>query len=434
MNISLREYGILTTKTVESSLGVCTIDIADFEWIELTNAKLSEDQTPFIKPVFKFGERCLRVTNYVGVIETPSGTRIEILPKVFDNQDTVAQCRKRLEKMILLAYDIKNKDFSDASLQTFEQPLLECLIARFLAQTNRLIKQGLRSDYVRIENESHFIRGQLQLNKQLRKGPGNTTFNISYDEYLLDSPENRLIKLCLEKVLEWSETTENKRLCSELIWHMEQITASKQIDLDLSKWQNTRLMASYKPIKPWCELILNTLSPMAFSGESKGLSLLFPMERLFESYVAKSLKINKPFLLLSQIRRATLCTHQTVENTKAKQWFKLQPDLAIFNKRDCIAVLDCKWKLLDQTAANSKTKYRISQSDFYQMYAYGHKYLSKQTEKHLILIYPFSSKLKHPLPVFDFDDGIKLWVVPFDIDNQCLLGIEDIKELKYYFE
>ena len=41
-------------------------------------------------------------------------------------------------------------------------------------------------------------------------------------------------------------------------------------------------MAHYQAIKPWCELILNQQMPIAVSGEWRGMSLLFPMEKLFE--------------------------------------------------------------------------------------------------------------------------------------------------------
>ena len=55
---------------------------------------------------------------------------------------------------------------------------------------------------------------------------------------------------------------------------------------DFQSWQDSRLMAHYQAIKPWCEFVLNQHIPMAVQGDWRGLSLLFPMEKLFESYVA----------------------------------------------------------------------------------------------------------------------------------------------------
>ena len=80
-------------------------------------------------------------------------------------------------------------------------------------------------------------------------------------------------------------------------------------------------------------------------------------------------------------------------------------------------ILDTKWKLLDESLNNGTDKYGLSQADFYQMFAYGHKYLGGKGK--LVLIYPeydgFNKPIEHS---FDFNEGLKLWVVPFDTANQ----------------
>jgi len=60
----------------------------------------------------------------------------------------------------------------------------------------------------------------------------------------------------------------------------------------------------------------------------------------------------------------------------------------------------------------------LSQADFYQMFAYGHKYL--QGAGQLVLIYPKHEGFDTPIEQgFDFNhDGVAsliLWVVPFNI-------------------
>ena len=42
--------------------------------------------------------------------------------------------------------------------------------------------------------------------------------------------------------------------------------------------------------RPWCEIILLQTMPLALHGQTKGLSLLFPMEKLFEQHVAVHLR------------------------------------------------------------------------------------------------------------------------------------------------
>ncbi|MDA7569172.1 McrC family protein [Emcibacteraceae bacterium] len=38
--------------------------------------------------------------------------------------------------------------------------------------------------------------------------------------------------------------------------------------------------------------------------------------------------------------------------------------------------MDTKWKLLDQNAGNGTDKYSLCQAEFYQLYAYGQKYMN----------------------------------------------------------
>jgi 5-methylcytosine-specific restriction enzyme subunit McrC len=69
----------------------------------------------------------------------------------------------------------------------------------------------------------------------------------------------------------------------------------------------------------------------------------------------------------------------------------------------------------------SEKNYDLSQSDFYQLFAYGHKYRKSTGVPKLVLIYPYWSGLQKALPVFHYGDGMDLWVLPFDLDNDCLL-------------
>jgi 5-methylcytosine-specific restriction enzyme subunit McrC len=81
-------------------------------------------------------------------------------------------------------------------------------------------------------------------------------------------------------------------------------------------------------------------------------------------------------------------------------------------------VLDTKWKRLN--SSDEDKSYGLKQSDFYQLFAYGHKYLAGEGE--LVLIYPRRSAFDAPLQVFEFAPKLMLWVVPFDMERGVLLG------------
>ena len=84
------------------------------------------------------------------------------------------------------------------------------------------------------------------------------------------------------------------------------------------------------------------------------------------------------------------------------------------------AILDTKWKLLDSSLASSEGKYKISQNDLYQLFAYGHKYLNGQGQ--MRLIYPKHTGFKQPLASFSYDQQLHLWAVPFDCKTRRLVG------------
>ena len=46
----------------------------------------------------------------------------------------------------------------------------------------------------------------------------------------------------------------------------------------------------------------------------------------------------------------------------------------------------------------------------------------------LLLIYPKTSTFSAPLPVFEFSDTLRLWVVPFDLElGQLTIGSKPLK-------
>jgi 5-methylcytosine-specific restriction enzyme subunit McrC len=95
-------------------------------------------------------------------------------------------------------------------------------------------------------------------------------------------------------------------------------------------------------------------------------------------------------------------------------WFRLEPDF-LLSVDGQTRVLDTKWKRIDETLNNPTDKYGLSQADFYQLFAYGQRYLNGVGD--LLLIYPKTSSFSAPLPVFEFSDTLRLWVVPFDLET-----------------
>lgn len=108
--------------------------------------------------------------------------------------------------------------------------------------------------------------------------------------------------------------------------------------------------------------------------------------------------------------------------------FQLKPDLLIQHGQETVLVLDAKWKLL--SAADTENKYGLSQSDFYQMFAYGHKYLPGKGD--MLLIYPKTNNFPSTLPVFEFSPNLILWVTMFELDNDYMHWPPEIEKSIFY--
>lgn len=415
--LCVREFGLLIQEKPES-------ESLDFGYIENMNAwsflealaYSNDKQNRFIKIARYQGKKALKVVNFVGVITTPDGTQIEILPKTSeDGQDRNAS-RKLLWKMLGLVENLHFIETTDADLKLQNQRLLEVLISVFLACLSATVRRGIRKDYERIEADELFLRGQLQVSQQLRQPAFRQhRFKIEYDVFSEDRAENRLIHSALIKISKWSKSDKNQQLARELRFTFHEVPESDNYNLDFRKWCSSRDMIYYQSLLPWLKLILNEKSPFTLKDKHAGISFLFPMESLFEKYVAKILEKQlhpEGYLVRSQLQQRHLSEQPKV--------FLLKPDLAIYKDGELIGILDTKWKLINSYAqydnGSEDNKAAVAQSDVYQMYAYGHKYLNGSGR--LLLIYPKWTAFINPLPQFDLGKGLKLDVVPFNLEAE----------------
>lgn len=160
---------------------------------------------------------------------------------------------------------------------------------------------------------------------------------------------------------------------------------------DYSKIVYDRLNSSYHDVIEWSIAFLLGKSFIIQKGETAADSLLFPMEKIFESFVGKMLK--KCLSNDSEFSDWNIKTQSTkkylFDNPKK---FQIRPDIRIFktaNKAEKNIILDTKWKRLDPS--NEKRNFGISMADMYQMYAYAKRYKAND----VWLIYPYSYEPEH---------------------------------------
>lgn len=388
-----------------------------FAWLESQCRRTDDDAPVWLKHSKSYGQRAVQFTNYVGVLRAPCGFQIEVLPKVGKDMDDT-RARELLIDMLRCLNGFRHIKTDSAKLASARMPLFEVFIKEFLLAVEHVVKRGVRSDYVVKQGNLFALRGKLLIAQQIRQNLHRADrFFTEHDEFSPNRSENRLLHKALRLVLSASVTQDNQRLARELCFVFADIPESMHIAQDFQRVRLDRGMDYYADALAWARLILEGQSPLTGSGTHLAPSLLFPMEALFEAYVAKHLskKLVPPFTLKTQAR-----SHHLVQHLE-QDWFQLRPDMLIRNGDTNRLVLDTKWKLLDALKNNAREKYQLSQSDFYQLYAYGEHYLKGKGD--VVLIYPKTDAFEQPLPVFTFpkSGGMRLWVLPFCLNSRSLV-------------
>ncbi|WP_318421109.1 McrC family protein [Photobacterium leiognathi] len=416
-------------KEVAKTRGYAYIPKSDFDYL---SNKVSQDEQSNLSNALKWqrkqGTEIIQVQNYAGVIFVPSGQHVEVLPKTGKASVSVEETRKIFLTMLRTLGDFKHIQWENVDIDSQKIPLLEVFIRQFLESVSHVVKRSLRSEYVTREDNLLFKKGKLSAPGQLRHNLVlKHRFYCEFDEYLKDRAENRLLKAALLKVGGYCKSHHNQKLTNELLFGFDSVPESKSFSNDLQRVRLTRGMDYYTSALEWTKLILNGLSPTSVKGGQNAPSLLFPMEQVFESFVASKLRqqLSPGCHLVTQSQSMNLVKHVTAERSMGK--FNLRPDLIIEQDGKRKVVLDTKWKLLNPVAPENK--YGLSQQDFYQMYAYGQKYLNGKGT--LILIYPATDCFSEPLEGhFVFDGELKLWVLPYVIKANGEGGLSTPEELR----
>ena len=336
--------------------------------------------------------RCVQAKNYVGVIRLPSGFQIEILPKIDAPEDKL---RGLVVKMLSDMNDFNCKKFSKAELDTARLTLYEIFIGIYLEMILELVKRGLKSSYLLREDNLKILKGKLLISLNIRRNFAHREkFFVKFDEYSINCPEHHLIKSALTKILHTTHEQKNFRLTTRLLTDFDSVEQSFNYAADFSAITHNRQNRDYLPAMAWTKIFLSAKSFTPFAGKSEVLALLFPMEKLFESYIAKHVKkiFSDSFTIRTQVKEKSLFD-------EPKNSFMLKPDILLESSDEKI-IFDTKWKL------------NISESDMYQMFAYSKRYNAK---KIFILCSPNVEG-----NFYSTTDGLNVTIFPvdvFDIDN-----------------
>lgn len=384
----ISEYGaFITGKEVEGYQTLPPHTFAQLENFILTNRSKNTDALELMGLSARKGiGKVIAAKNYVGILTMRDGTTIEILPKIVsavEDDDNGTKAKRLLTDMLKTLRDVPYKNLQTSSVNIEKMNIFEMFVRMFIDEVYFVVKRGLKCGYETVEENALFFRGKMNFSQQMRYNYAHKERSfVLYDTFHVNRPENRLIKATLLYLYRNSTSSKNRNDLKILLNAFAEVEISTDYKGDFAKYIPDRNMKDYSTVLRWCRVFLMGKSFTSFAGSEVALAMLFPMETLFESYVASLLK------------RKLGCTEFSVSIQDKSYYlfdepdkrFQMQPDIVVKRKADgAVFVLDTKWKILGGNKAN----YGISQGDMYQMYAYQKKY----NAENVTLLYPRTDKM-----------------------------------------
>lgn len=400
------------------SLPQSTFDV--LESFILTNSSRETDALELMGLSARKGiGKIITAKNYVGVISMKDGATIEILPKIYSSEnEDVGRTKKLLVEMLKSLRNSPFKSLQTTSVDIEKMSIFEVFIRMFIDEVFFIVKRGLKCNYETIQSNKSVLKGKLKFSEQVRYNYAHKEkCYVEYDEFNINRVENKLLKSTLLYLYRYSISSKNKKDIKTLLNYFLEVEESVDYISDFAKIVPERNTKDYDTALLWSKVFLSGKSFTSFSGSEVAFALLFPMEALFESYIATQ---------INRLLKGTSCVFSAQDRKyhlfdEPGKRFLMKPDIVIRNKTSKkIFIMDTKWKVLSDAKAN----YGISQADMYQMYAYHKKYSSEN----VTLIYPMTDKIENKEIRYQSEDGVTVRICFVDL-YQVKRSLDKIVEM-----
>lgn len=290
-------------------------------------------------------------TDYAGVIGLPDSESIYIEPKI-----------SRTALLRLLQLDQTDEDGDVDMLEESAKikagdGFIDLLAQLYTDELNSVMRQGITRSYVRVNKQEEYVRGRLDVQKQLQKaGPSATSFHCSHEKLTRDTLLNQAV-LYAARIL--SRLTDEKQLKRQLHNQVQQLRRNISLEPVTSKQVEqvslSRLSSHYDDLIQLAEMVIkNTLIEDLHAGDVMGYTFLLDMPDTYQDALVSPIE---------EVRSTyDIETDESLETFLSGD-FKLEPkpDYVLSDGKSPVIVLDAKWKDLD---AKPKSE------DIYQLIAY----------------------------------------------------------------
>lgn len=315
----------------------------------------------------------IKFNQYVGVIQV-DGLTIEINPKA-DKDDDDNKWKGVLLKMLQACGKLKAESSGTAHVKRQHLNLLEVYFELYLFEVEGLVRKGLIKQYRKQTQNTKALKGKLEFAGHIRKNiVHKERFYTTHQVYDSNHFLHQVLQKALTIVTQFTNGSRLQDLANRVQLNFPEVVNKTITTKQLNEIQLNRKSNGYNNALELARLIILNYSPDISNGKEKMLSLLFDMNKLWETYILK------------QLQKAALGTDIEVSGQESKSFWgsnSLKPDI-VLRQGGTTFIIDTKWKRPQKSSA--------SVSDLRQMYTYGRFWNAER----VMLLYPGnrSSKFK----------------------------------------
>lgn len=340
--------------------------------------------------ILVLGRDRLVARQMVGMVAA-KGCSLEILPKVDPDagaEENDATVRARLVRMLDVALGLDLDLGSEASIDRQRTTLLDILVSAFATRLLTEVRRGLPRAYRSREEDLPALRGRLDVTRQFtRNAVRPDRLSCRFDQLEADTPLMRIMAAAVVFLARHVRSHETRRKLDELRFVLADIPllpvnrlpwSEVRIDRTNRRWEALFRLARLLLQRDWQATHHAAKAP-------EGLTLLFPMNDLFEKYIAVLLRralADRGVEVIDQGGHRACLGAFTGDHLESGDVFRTMPDLILRQNGQTRAIIDTKWKRL--AADPLDRKHGVSQADVYQLMAYARLYPADE----LMLLYP----------------------------------------------
>ncbi len=347
--------------------------------------------------ILAYGRDTLTARQMVGVIAASGADgpcSLEILPKVDPDaaDEDAPTVRLKLVQMLDVALGLQlDLGHDTAAIAREADTLLEILIRHFADRLLAETRRGLPRRYLQHADDLPALRGRLDVTRQFTVNAVRPDrLACRFDELSADTPLMRIMAAAIVCLRKHARHADTQRKLDELRHAFAGVTAVPVRRLPWKEVRIDRTNRRWQSLHDLAKLLLESDYQQTHhdAAASQGLTLLFPMNDLFEKYVAALLRralAGTDFEVVEQGagRRRNCLTASPHEHAAPYRGdvFLTKPDILLCSGSEILAIVDTKWKPL---ADRDARKCGMAEADLYQMMAYARIYRCSQQ----MLLYP----------------------------------------------